>query len=58
VPTLVLGGRYDSAVTPEDSRALAAAIPGARYEELDAAHISNWEQRDRFTQLVLEFLRS
>jgi 3-oxoadipate enol-lactonase len=42
----------------EDSRALAAAIPGARYEELDAAHISNWEQRDRFTQLVLEFLRS
>lgn len=58
VPTLVLGGRYDSAVTPEDSRALAAAIPGARYEELDAAHISNWEQRDRFTHLVLEFLRS
>ncbi|MFP3568188.1 3-oxoadipate enol-lactonase [Paraburkholderia sp. SIMBA_030] len=56
VPALVISGTHDLAATPEQGRALAAAIPGARYVELDAAHISNIEQVDAFTKTVLDFL--
>lgn len=56
VPALVISGTHDLAATPEQGRALAAAIPGARYVELDAAHISNIEQMDAFTKTVLDFL--
>jgi 3-oxoadipate enol-lactonase len=56
VPALVISGTHDLAATPEQGRALAAAIPGARYVELDASHISNIEQRDAFTKTVLDFL--
>jgi 3-oxoadipate enol-lactonase len=56
-PALVISGTHDLAATPEQGRALAQAIPGARYLELDAAHISNIEQADTFTPTVLDFLR-
>ena len=38
VPTLVLGGRRDQMTPIKAGRALAAEIPGARFEELDSGH--------------------
>ncbi len=55
-PTLVIGGAFDPATPPDDARALASAIPGARLAILDAAHLSNVEQPERFTQASLDFL--
>lgn len=56
VPTLVIGGKHDLATPPADSRAVADGIPGARYVELNAAHLSNWEVAQAFTAQVTEFL--
>jgi 3-oxoadipate enol-lactonase len=56
-PTLVISGTHDTGTTPHDGRFLAERIPGAHYVELDAAHLLNIEQRDRFTQEVSDFLR-
>lgn len=58
LPTLVIAGTHDPATTPEDGRFLAAKIQNARYVELDAAHLSNVEQPDRFTDEVRAFLAS
>src|SRR5258705_12641543 len=41
LPALVISGTHDVAATPAHGRELAASIPGARYVELDASHISN-----------------
>ena len=57
-PTLVISGVHDPATTPADGRFLADHIPGARYVELNAAHLSNIEDADRFTQEVSGFLGS
>jgi 3-oxoadipate enol-lactonase len=57
-PTLVVTGRHDVATPPADGQALAAAIPGARHVEFEAAHISNLECADEFTEAVLSFLQS
>jgi len=54
--TLVIAGGHDPATPPQDGRALAACIAGAKYVELDAAHLSNWEQADAFTGHLVEFL--
>jgi len=54
--TLVVIGGHDAATPPEAGRAIAAAVPGARLVELDAAHLSNIEQPRRFTEAVLAFL--
>lgn len=56
VPTLVIAGTHDPATTPEDGRFLATNIQGARYVELDAAHLSNIEQHERFSEEVRAFL--
>jgi 3-oxoadipate enol-lactonase len=56
VPALVIAGTHDLAATPEQGRELAAGIGGARYVELDASHLSNWEQAEAFTETLLEFL--
>jgi len=47
VPTLVVGGVHDTA-TPVDvaARPMAAAIPGARLELVDAAHLAPYERPD------------
>jgi 3-oxoadipate enol-lactonase len=42
-PTLVIAGRHDPATTAEEGRALAEAIPGARFTLLDTAHLSSLE---------------
>ena len=56
VPTLVIAGAHDGSTPAADGRAVADAIPGARYVELDAAHLSNWEQSEQFTDALLGFL--
>lgn len=56
VPTLVISGTHDPATTPADGRYLAENISGARYVELNAAHLSNIEDRERFTSEVSSFL--
>jgi 3-oxoadipate enol-lactonase len=56
-PTLVIAGRQDSATTPEAGEFIRSRIPGASLTLLDAAHISNVEQPQAFTQAVLGFLR-
>ncbi|MEZ0601253.1 3-oxoadipate enol-lactonase [Paraburkholderia sp. IW21] len=56
VPALVISGTHDLAATPAQGRELAQAIPGARYVELDASHISNIEKADAFTKTVMDFL--
>ncbi len=56
-PTLVIGGKHDKSTPPEHGELIARAIPGARYVELNAAHLSNWEVAQAFTQQLLGFLR-
>ena len=56
VPTLVIAGTHDGSTPAADGRAVADAIPGARYVELDAAHLSNWEQTEQFTEALVGFL--
>jgi 3-oxoadipate enol-lactonase len=55
-PTLVISGTHDTGTTPADGKFLTKQIPAARYVELDAAHLSNIEQQDRFTKEVSSFL--
>jgi len=56
VPVLVIAGSQDSATPPADGRFIAGQIPGARYVELDAAHLSNIEASERFTAELIQFL--
>jgi len=56
--TLVITSTHDSAAPPSDAQKLAKQIPGARYIELPAAHISNVEAASRFTDEVSSFLLS
>lgn len=55
-PTLVIAGSGDMPTPPADGRYLAETIAGARYAELYAAHLSNLQQPDAFSQAVVEFL--
>jgi len=56
VPTLIIAGTHDPATPPSDGRSVAAAIPGAKYTELDASHLSAWERADDFADAVQQFL--
>ncbi|MGO4154919.1 3-oxoadipate enol-lactonase [Cupriavidus sp. YAF13] len=55
-PVLVIAGTHDMATTPAQGREVAQGIAGARYVELDGAHLSNWEQPEGFAQAVRGFL--
>jgi 3-oxoadipate enol-lactonase len=57
LPTLVISGTHDGSTPAARGREMAEAIPGARYVELDAAHLSNIEQEQAFTDTVLGFLK-
>ncbi len=58
VPTLVISGTHDLATPAADGRFLANRIPGARFLELPAAHLSNIECVEQFNSAILEFLPS
>lgn len=54
----MIAGASDPATPPADGRFLAKQIPGARYVELNAAHLSNIEDRERFNNELRSFLES
>jgi 3-oxoadipate enol-lactonase len=56
VPTLVISGAKDAATTAADGQFIAGEIPGAKYVELNAAHLSNIEAAEPFTAALLKFL--
>jgi 3-oxoadipate enol-lactonase len=58
VPTLVISGSGDLATPPRDGQYLAEQIQGARYVELEGAHLSNIEASDEFTRELVKFLGS
>ena len=51
-PTLVIAGRQDPATPPEHGERIAAGIPGARLELVDAAHLATIEQPEVMTDLI------
>jgi 3-oxoadipate enol-lactonase len=53
---LVIAGTHDPATPPAMGRGMAEAIPGARFVELSAAHLSNIEAADAFNDAVADFL--
>ncbi len=56
-PALVLAGQYDRVTPPSASRALAEALPDARYVEFRrAAHAPFLSHPDEFVRLVVEFM--
>jgi len=56
-PTLIVSAAQDTALPPEHGRAIAAAVPGARFELIaHAAHLANIEQADAVNRLILEHL--
>ena len=57
-PTMVISGTHDPATTPADGRFMVERIPGSKYVELPAAHLSNIEAADAFTMELSRFLRS
>lgn len=58
IPTLVLCGADDGMVPPENSRQIAARIPGARLELIpQCGHLPMLEQPEAVARLVLDFLK-
>jgi pimeloyl-ACP methyl ester carboxylesterase len=59
VPTLVLSGEEDVAVTPARSRRTADAIRGARFQTIPrAGHSSSLENPDAVTEALRDFFAS
>ena len=59
VPTLVSAGGQDPSIPPAHGRGIAAAIPGARYEELTpAAHLASVERAAEVSALIAEHLET
>jgi len=57
IPLLVVVGEDDPLIPPEVGRALAAAAPNARLEELEGAgHMPSMERPDEFNRIVSAFL--
>jgi len=55
-PALVVAGTFDPAVPIQDVRWLGDHIPGARFTELPAAHLSNVEASAAFNETISSFL--
>ena len=55
-PTLVISATHDPATPPADGHFIAGHIPTAQYVELDAAHLSNMEQAEKFNAELSKFL--
>ena len=56
-PALVIAGADDPSTPPGTVEAIAAEIPGARFEVIEgAAHIASVERADLFNRLIEEHL--
>lgn len=58
IPTLVMSARRDRVAPAASGRALAEAIPGARYLELEGAHGLPLRRAEEVNALLLEQLRT
>ncbi len=56
VPTFVIEAVHDPPAGRRLCEILAARIPAARHEAIDADHVVNMRRPDEFNRLVLEFL--
>ena len=57
-PTLVITGAHDAGAPPALGAAIAQAIPGARHESLETAHLSVAEQPLAFERLLRGFIEA
>ena len=55
-PVMVIVGTKDPATLPEHGHEINKMIKGSKIVELDAAHLSNIEQPEAYTDAVLNFL--
>lgn len=55
-PTLVIAGAHDPVTSAAHGKEVAATIPGARYTELPAMHMTNVEVPAQFRDAALGFL--
>lgn len=58
VPAMVIAGRGDVSTPPEQMARLAAGLARADYVVLDAAHLSNLEQPEAFTEILAHHLEA
>jgi pimeloyl-ACP methyl ester carboxylesterase len=59
IPALVVVGKEDVLTPPEEMERMAAAMPQARFVELEGAgHLSNMERPDAFNREVRDFLQN
>jgi len=56
LPLLMVCGTEDAVTTPADGRFIVERVGGAQLIEFHAAHLSNVEAGDAFSQAVLDFL--
>lgn len=56
VPTLVIAGTHDAVTPPAGSQFIQERVPGAQYAEFYAAHLSNVQAGEAFSQCVVDFL--
>ncbi len=57
VPALLIGGAEDVISPPDEMRAIAAAMPNARYVEIpDAGHMAPMENPDAVNEALLRFM--
>ena len=58
IPTLLLWGRHDIAVPIEAGWTMHGRLPGSRFEVFDrSSHMPNFDEPDRFNELVVGFLQ-
>ena len=57
-PTLVIVGTKDPATPPAAGKEIQSRVKGAKLAELDAAHISNFEQPQGYIDTALGFLKA
>lgn len=56
-PTLVIAGAHDAGTTPEQAQFIASRLANATLLTFEAAHLSNVEQAEAFTQAINDFLQ-
>jgi len=57
-PAMVVTGENDVIIRAEDSKALADAIPGARFVKIpNSGHLSNLENPEAFNAALLSFIK-
>ena len=56
IPTMVITGREDRLVAPQNSKLIADRIPGATLKELPGGHLFMAEYPEQFNRAVIDFV--